>query len=1344
MPPLNWDAFVSLPGAADCNFEMLCRALIRRHYGRYGHFAALAAQPGVEFHLRLLMSCVLGDPGRWYGWQCRWYDLPANRALGSARREKIREAIATSESELPELTDWVLWTRRPLTKGDQAWFDGLKTRMRLHQWTAAEVEEHLSGDAEILRGTYFGELILTPDALSALHTASVAPIRRRWQPETHQTIDAERALRRMLAESNTWDHVRKLADQLEADARAVKGDLSGLASPAADATAEVVKIARSVAAWVAEVHAALRRGDLDLLKERLSALPAPPSPQLAAIPRQLRAIGHRAGLTATNALASIHSARRLPSQIRCELDMRLVAVLADHGCGKTQVAAQLSAPTPDRPAGILLHGRDLHAGHSLDDLAHKVVIHGRQVPTMEALLAAVDAAGQRAKRRLPIVIDGLNEAEDPRDWKGSLASLNERLREYPYVLVVCMLRTAFANEALPADVEQLEIPDFADDAFEAIGRYFKYYRINAADAELPIGLLKHPLTLRLFCEVTNPKREHLVGVEAMPGSLTALFDRYLQQVAERIAELASRTHRYFEDDVRASLHEIGADLWEQRARSVGLSALRRRLNDHSRPWDKSIVRALEQDGVLLRDPGDTPADTRIGVVYDALAGHLVADALLAKRGPGGLETWLTDSATVVALAGPPGERHPLGNDIFRALVGLVPRRSYGRQVWPLVEEPLRALALRQAADLESAYLNAETVNELRTLVAQPPAGSRDLLDRLWDTRGSRVHPLNAEFLDSVLRPMAVADRDLRWTEWVRRHGDDLRADLQRLEAGWRETSERLPEDTLRARWIMWTLTSTVRHLRDQATRALYWFGRGDAAALFDLTLDALAVNDPYVPERLLAASYGVVIAHQLPDPTFAGALARYLTGLREALTGPTASAPTNHWLARLYVGGTVAFGRKFCPDAVPDGLDQDGRIPFAGAHMVEPIEKGDSRAAEVHRAIHMDFENYTVGRLTRDRANYDMNHPGHRAALAHVRGTIWALGWRQAGLGVVDDKLASHTPRMGGTRIERYGKKYGWIGFYTRAGELADKGLLSAHERLSDLGLDPSFPDPPAPCPIDLPAWARETPAEDRRWIRHGVVAVPDELLYRPALDPHPGPWIAVYGNLTTRDQTLGRRVFGVLTALLVASRDADRLVEALNPGNRWAPEEPGDYYVFAGEIPWSAQFAQNDAEDWDPLYRGRVDCAPGPPIEVEILAHRYSWEDYHSDLNRAGGALVPSRHFSAQFELRAIPQSFAQTLPDGSVVALSFAAPAGYDGHLLYLREDVVHRYARRRRLVWFLWGERQLNRYTRPMPECLVRAAREHADIWRHIRRGEELCRVFAPRNTRRRRPCSRPLDA
>src|SRR5579871_2840408 len=101
MPAVNWTTFESLTGAATNNFEMLCRSIVRRHYGQFGTFRALANQPGVEFHLKLDSACALGEPGRWFGWQCRWYGLPSGTNLGAARRKKIREAIDQTEELLP-------------------------------------------------------------------------------------------------------------------------------------------------------------------------------------------------------------------------------------------------------------------------------------------------------------------------------------------------------------------------------------------------------------------------------------------------------------------------------------------------------------------------------------------------------------------------------------------------------------------------------------------------------------------------------------------------------------------------------------------------------------------------------------------------------------------------------------------------------------------------------------------------------------------------------------------------------------------------------------------------------------------------------------------------------------------------------------------------------------------------------------------------------------------------------------------------------------------------------------------------------------------------------------------
>lgn len=1327
MPALNWDIFTNLPGSAEKNFELLCRAIVRQNFGSYGAFRALANQPGVEFHLRLDKRCEpLGDAGRWWGWQCKWYDLPSIGNLGTTRRNQIWDGIQKAEAHVPGVTDWVLWTRRTLTKSDQQWFNGLSSRMKLHLWAGDEIANLLTGQAAVLRSTYFGELVLTPDILRELHVRAVAPIRARWQPSVHHVGEAERELRRMLGESESWDVLRALSRDLRATAEAVE------ASPPvppllASFVTDVFATARQSAGTLDRVAEGISSGDLDLLRDELSARPHVLPESVATAPRRLRAGNHRAGLYATNAVAGCHDSVRVLGDVESAFSSRVVAVLAPAGCGKTHLAAQLTSGTPARPHGVLLHGRDLHANHTLDDLARRVSIAALPVPSMESLLAAVDAAGQRGRHRLPILIDGLNESEEPRKWKPLLASLDATLEKYPYVLLVCTLRPEFVDDALPHGTRRVEIKGYGSETIAAIREHFRHWKIDATDVPLPVRILEHPLTLRLFCEVTNPTRQKLVGVGAMPGSLTTLFERYLEQVRVRVVELASRAHRFFGQDVNAAISMIANTMWESRTRGVEFGELRNLLGDAQRPWDQSLVRALEHEGVLLRMPSN--GSDGFVPVYDLLAGHIIADALLVKHGQSSFESWINTSNATALLAGEYEVRHPLADDIVLSLVERVPRRFSAKQLWQMVDEPLRGRALRLAARLEPASLDAMTVDALLELVREGDAG---LLERLREVRGLPGHPLNAEALDRALRTMTVAERDLRWTEWLRRNQDEVLArnrsvirDLDRLEQRWRSEQGRAG-DRLRARWVMWTLTSTVRRLRDQATRALYWFGRVDPEGLFELAIDSLTVNDAYVSERTLAASYGVVMSHQRADAAFAHILEPFLELLASALVGTSASAPTHHYLKRLYVRGMIAFAAKFYAPTLPSALSSTWS--FATPAHFQPLVEGAPGADEAGRTIHLDFENYTLGRLFDDRCNYDMEHAGHQAAVAYVRGVVWALGWRKATFDALDKRIAEGAFRHGRIMrppVERYGKKYCRIGYFSYAGVLEEQGQFPrGNYQFSDVDIDPSFPEKP---PTDVDAsisdvWLSPSVESHQSWISEAATSIPLWILRRETIGGDHGPWLAVHGFLSAADRVLGREVWAFMSALVSDNTSAQPLCAALRAGARprRARDVPCDHYVFAGEIPWHPNFT-SVALDTE-AYRERVRVETGT-VNVEVLAHEYAWESYHSEINRAGSVRVPSHPFATRFSLRGSAQSFDQFLPDGTRATITLGAGDGLDADILYVREDLLQQYVGDRAIVWLVFGERELRPYPPSPPEWLVEAQRGRLNAWHQVLTGADL---------------------
>jgi hypothetical protein len=474
---------------------------------------------------------------------------------------------------------------------------------------------------------------------------------------------------------------------------------------------------------------------------------------------------------------------------------------------------------------------------------------------------------------------------------------------------------------------------------------------------------------------------------------------------------------------------------------------------------------------------------------------------------------------------------------------------------------------------------------------------------------------------------------------------------------------------------------------------------------------------------MLAASYRVVMAHQLPNHEFESVLREFLLGLRGALTGLGASMPTNHWLARVYVQGCVTIALTYYPKAVPSDLENKGEVSFASGPEIDPIEMGDPHAAELDRALGAHYDDDTLGDFVGFRSKAEGKHP----TVAHLRGTLWSLGWRASDIGAVDKNLPLVYYRGREIGAQSYAYKYAWIGLYTYPKILDYYRRTWDNRRPSDVQIDPSFPDSAPPATTTIPLWARPTPADDQRWVRHGIVAVPDELFYVPNIGSHSGPWLVVDGYLYSRTKVPDRGVFGLVDALLVDAADADRLVDALNtksyPGNHWLPAAPEDYYTFAGEIPWNPEFAGSMQNEGEQMYREKIEVDEGPAIEVETLSHRFAWESYHSALNQAGAALVPSKRFSLSSDLRGIPQSFDQALIDGTRASISLGAPTGFEGSLLYLREDLVARYATGRTLVWFIWGERSLYSYKHAHPSWLVKAHQERAMIWRRVVRGEQL---------------------
>jgi hypothetical protein len=305
------------------------------------------------------------------------------------------------------------------------------------------------------------------------------------------------------------------------------------------------------------------------------------------------------------------------------------------------------------------------------------------------------------------------------------------------------------------------------------------------------------------------------------------------------------------------------------------------------------------------------------------------------------------------------------------------------------------------------------------------------------------------------------------------------------------------------------------------------------------------------------------------------------------------------------------------------------------------------------------------------------------------------------------DRAAWRSERAGKTKIDRYGKKYSWIAFFEMYGVRLDTGQLSEYdgERPSDADIDPSFPESPKTLQPVLADLFSGSPTEPRKWLSTGPTPDYQGFLQCQAIEEQIGPWVLLEGFVKETAPTDNRYVFTFLRGILIKREYTNKIISKFNtieyPGNRAIPEPIEDHYTYAGEIPWSQNFAADlrdshgkakpDERPAFSIHDGRH-WLPGTP--VEIPAYGFAWESYHSELNQVGGITVLAPVLCEKFGLCNRRGEWDLYDQSGRLATAyrEFKGPHDtFRSKLLYLRADLMANYlASELDLVWLVWGER------------------------------------------------------
>jgi hypothetical protein len=563
--------------------------------------------------------------------------------------------------------------------------------------------------------------------------------------------------------------------------------------------------------------------------------------------------------------------------------------------------------------------------------------------TTPELLDRLQALGKASGSRALLVIDGINEG-DLDEWQSALNPLALLARKYSHVGIVLSCRRPFEQHILTEQTTakwvQVNHPGFADVEFDAQLEYFTYYDIPAPQMPLLTSEFSRPLFLKLFCGTIRDlakraRSRYLRELASGQKGMTKVLEDFVRRIGSKIEnDFGLPTNRCWEILKGTRIAGGGP--------SVGIApAMAEGTRDHlSREeclaiigqingWSSSeqsegFLQRLLAEGLLMEDVRWKETGAYADVVqlpYQRFSDHLIARHLLDEHldtstelsirksfygrrllgrifqlRPGGYSFKLPGLASAIMLEFPERVKRHLPQDA-RELVFYLPRDR--RRVDPVRDVFLEGLYWRSADSFTK-----QTDHVLSVLLEKSNESTRNEVLEIMVGLATRLgHPYSAERLRRYLEKMQMPERDLFWSEYLR-YADDTSVIFRLFEWVERTFPAEISEQASRSTVALLSmfLTTSQRLLRDRATRGLYLIGLRQPKVLFEAAVESLSFNDPYVPERMLAACYGVAMS-RWADPqgrVVRDALPELARVLVQQMFVPVAPHATRHVLMQDY------------------------------------------------------------------------------------------------------------------------------------------------------------------------------------------------------------------------------------------------------------------------------------------------------------------------------------------------------------------------------------------------------------------------------------------------------------
>jgi hypothetical protein len=1050
-----------------------------------------------------------------------------------------------------------------------------------------------------------------------------------------------------------------------------------------------------------------------------------------------------------------------------------VLIYGEAGIGKTHTLCDLALRNVEQGAmSVITLAENLNVEG--DILENIVKVNGYNM-TVDTFLKQMSDYAKTNKMRSLLIVDAINDSSI-QEWEKQLKNLIQKMSLYKGIGLVLSCRTPYekllltkVNGTLIAPIKHF---GFRKIEFDAQQAFFKWKKVPAPEVPLLEDEYSNPLFLKLFTESLSflhekkHKSKELNSICSGQKSMTFILEQFYERVGGSFVSAFSSKR----DFCWLVAKEV-ADVMSAKQRDyINPSEFNdlKMLTPMTTSEKDIFIKKCCSEGMFIKTciyEGDNSWVEVIKFPYQKVSDHLIARSILKmelteknitekknalKQGFLGKIFCESNYGEYINLAEAIMLEFPIRDENKNEIFDLL---DWKKISYMYCESFIRGLAWRPINFITkrtSKYLNLFLKNQQLRFKA---------LDSII-TLAVKNHRFN-EKLYKWLFSMDLIDRDLFWTEYLRNEYES--SAIQKL-ITWIEINHNKVSKRYLSLYIdvlTWVLSSTNRSLRDKATRSLVYLGIRNPEALLKKTINSLNINDPYIVERMFSASYGTLmrLVHSKKGRKKIFKVNKLIPKIYRQMFCKSSEFATTNILLRDSALGIIELTSKVC--------GKNKQIVYS--RLIKPFKGGSCRKwgkakdrdENKYRGgdcpLGMDFKNYTLGRLSPTRRNYDNSNNDYKLILQNIWWRIYNLGYSLEKFSKVDQEIATDSWRTDeNVKIERYGKKYAWISFFELYGYRKDMGVIKddyGPERLSDCGVDPSFPEFPREPDFMKWSYLGDNISSIEKWLNQKSVPKLNDLLVPNSIKNFGHEWVLL-GGLIVQESKKDKRYIHIYTkGAFISKETAKDLKEFGNSKMQFelgGGDVPSDTYTYAGEIPWHKYYRKTNTDYLELILKERrmlIERIPpskdanveneelsnflkennmtiadmfamesrlkkikGKYYEVKIekdirsIPFRYAyknfeWEYYHSILNQGTHPYVPDKQLAKKLKLYINPVDYSFYNSNGDVVIFPLKKEKDFNNQedFLFIRKDKLDAYLKSSKMefIWIIQGERKCVEY-------------------------------------------------